>query len=514
MTRVLYRRGVVHAPERPDATALILDGGTVAWVGRDGDAPADVAVDEVVDLGGALVTPAFVDTHVHVTATGLALDGLDLTGCPSLAEALQRLAEHAAARPAEILIGHGWDETRWPERRAPTAAELDGATGGGVCYLSRTDAHSATVSTAMLARVPEARAEAGFDPSGYVRLDAHHTIRRYAFDSMSPEQRRRVQRRTLDEAARRGIGCLHENAMPGLSSEEDLASLLGLARDAEPCPEVVGYWGELGAVKVARRHGLAGLAGDLLADGSLGSHTACLSSPYRDDPETGGHAYLSVEQVTEHVLECTRHGLQAGFHAIGDGALRTVLTGFQEAADRIGADQVRAARHRLEHVEMLDSGMIATMARLGIAASVQPIADTFWGGADGMYERRLGAERARAMNPFRDLLDAGVPLALSSDSPIMPMNPWLAIRAAVDHHVPEQRISVTEAFTAHTAGGWRAAGRDGGGAGHLVPGAPAGVAVWDCGDTLDPATRLPAVGAEAPQCLRTVVRGRVVHDEM
>ncbi|GHH62491.1 amidohydrolase [Streptosporangium violaceochromogenes] len=512
MSRVLYRGGVVHTPGDSGATALILDGDTVAWVGRDGDPPAaGDGADHVVDLDGALVTPAFVDTHVHATATGLALDGLDLTGCPSLTEALRRVAEHAAVRPGEVLIGHGWDETLWPERRAPTAAELDAATGGAVCYLSRTDAHSAAVSTAMLACVPAARAEAGFDPSGHIRLDAHHTIRRHAFDGMSPDQRRRVQRRTLTEAGRRGIGCLHENAMPGLSSEEDLASLLDLARTG-PHPEVIGYWGELGAVGTARRHGLAGLAGDLLADGSIGSHTACLTDPYTDAPGTTGHAYLTTGQVTEHVLECTRQGLQAGFHAIGDGALRTVLDGFRAAAERVGTDRIRAGHHRLEHVEMLDPDMIATMAALGIAASVQPIADEFWGGDDGMYARRLGRGRARAMNPFRSLLEAGVPLALSSDSPIMPMSPWPAIRAAARHHVPAQRLSVAEALRAHTAGGWRAAGRHHGGAGFLRPGAPASIAVWDCGDGLDAATGLPDVDGPLPHCLRTVVRGRTVHD--
>ncbi|WP_067793002.1 amidohydrolase [Actinomadura formosensis] len=510
MSRVLYRGGVVHSPVDDGATALMLEGDTIAWVGRDQDPEADGhGADEVVELAGALVTPAFVDTHVHVTATGVALDGLDLSGCPSLREALRRLAEHAAARPAEILIGHGWDETRWPERRPPTAAELDAATGGAACYLSRTDAHSGAVSTALLAAVPQARAQAGFDPGGLVRLDAHHTIRRYAFDCLTAQQRRRIQRRTLQEAARRGIGCLHENAAPGLSSEDDLSALLELAR-GEPLPEVIGYWGEIGAAALAHRHGLAGLAGDLLADGSIGSHTACLTSPYADAPGNTGHAYRTVEEVAQHVLDCTREGLQAGFHAIGDGALRTVLRGFEEAEARIGTERVRAGRHRLEHVEMLDADMIAVMARLGIAASVQPIADTLWGGTGGMYADRLGVERVGSMNPFRALLDAGVPLALSSDSPIMPMGPWQAVRAAVGHHNPEQRITVTEAVRAHTAGGRRAAGRDESGC--LEPGAPASITIWDC-PALDPGTRLPDMeaGTDDPTCLQTVVRGRTIH---
>ena len=509
MSRVLYRGGIVHSPVDDAATALLLQGDTIVWVGRDQDPEADGhGADQVVDLAGALVTPAFVDTHVHVTATGVALDGLDLTGCPSLGEALRRLAEHAAARPDEILIGHGWDETRWPERRPPTTAELDAAARGAACYLSRTDAHSAVVSTALLAAVPQARTHTGFEPEEPVRLDAHHIIRRYAFDSLTAQQRRRVQRRTLREAARRGIGCLHENAAPGLSSEDDLSALLELAR-SEPLPEVIGYWGEIGATALARRHGLAGLAGDLLADGSIGSHTACLTSPYTDQSANTGHGYLTVAEVTEHVLDCTGQGLQAGFHAIGDGALQTVLRGFEVAAILFGTERIRAARHRLEHVEMLDADMIAVMARLGITASVQPIADALWGGTGGMYANRLGGARARSMNPFRALLDAGVPLALSSDSPIMPMGPWQAIRAAVNHHNPEQRITVAEAVRAHTIGGWRAAGRDGG---SLAPGKPGSLAIWNC-TALDPDNRLPAMAAETedPTCLRTILEGRTIY---
>lgn len=81
---VLLRRGEVHSPADPFATAMVVEGGQVAWVGSEGaaDSFAD-GVDEVIDLDGALVTPAFTDAHVHTTATGLALTGLDLSGAPS-----------------------------------------------------------------------------------------------------------------------------------------------------------------------------------------------------------------------------------------------------------------------------------------------------------------------------------------------------------------------------------------------------------------------------------------------
>ena len=126
------------------------------------------------------------------------------------------------------------------------------------------------------------------------------------------------------------------------------------------------------------------------------------------------------------------------------------------AAEKVGLARVRAARHRVEHAEMLTPETIAAFAELGLTASVQPAFDAAWGGEDGMYAQRLGAERARTLNPYAALLRAGVPLAFGSDSPVTPLDPWGTVRAAAFHRTPEHRISVRAAFTAHTRGGWRA----------------------------------------------------------
>jgi predicted amidohydrolase YtcJ len=131
-TTVLLRRGEVHSPADPFATAMVVERGQVAWVGSEGaaDAFAD-GVDEVIDLDGALVTPAFTDAHVHTTSTGLALTGLDLSGAPTREAALALVRDFAAARPDDrVLLGHGWDASRWSDGQPPTRAELDAATGG------------------------------------------------------------------------------------------------------------------------------------------------------------------------------------------------------------------------------------------------------------------------------------------------------------------------------------------------------------------------------------------------
>ncbi|WP_432088990.1 amidohydrolase [Streptomyces sp. bgisy095] len=526
---VLLRGGEVHSPADPFATAMVVERGHVAWVGSEGAADAFASgVDEVVDLEGALVTPAFVDAHVHTTATGFALTGLDLSSAASLADAAERIRAHAAARPGDrVFLGHGWDASRWPERRPLTRDELDGLTGGRPLYLTRIDVHSAVVTTAMLDLVPGVRDMDGFhDGLRPLTGDAHHAVRAAAFGAVSARQRTEAQRAARARAASLGIGTLHECGGPRISSEEDFTGLLGLARE-ESGPRVVGYWADLD-VERARDLGALGAAGDLFADGSLGSHTACLHEPYADHADTGhtGAAHLDATTVALHVAACTEAGLQAGFHAIGDAAVTAVVEGFRAAAEKLGLARVRAARHRVEHVEMLTPETIAAFAELGLTASVQPAFDALWGGEEGMYADRLGAERARTLNPYAALLRAGVPLAFGSDGPVTPLDPWGTVRAAAFHRTPEHRISARAAFTAHTRGGWRAVGRDD--AGTLVPGAPADYAVWRTEELVvqapddrvarwstDPRSGTPGLpdltpGNDLPVCLRTVVRGRTV----
>ncbi|MET7498177.1 amidohydrolase [Streptomyces sp900116325] len=530
---VLLRGGDVHSPADPFATAMVVERGHVAWVGSEGAADAFASgVDEVIDLEGALVTPAFTDAHVHTTATGLALTGLDLSGARTLAEGLDLVRTYTAAHPADrVVLGHGWDATRWPEQRPPSRGELDAAAAGRPVYLTRIDVHSAVVTTALLDLVPGVTALAGYHPDAPLTDAAHHAVRSAAHDAVSPRQRADAQRAALDHAASLGIGTVHECGGPDISDEEDFTGLLKLAA-GRPGPRVFGYWAEqVGDEKAARRIrelGAIGAAGDLFVDGSLGSHTACLHEPYADGP--AGHtgtAHLDAAQIAAHVTACTEAGLQAGFHAIGDAAVSAVVAGVRAASETLGLARIRAARHRIEHAEMLTPETVAAFAELGLTASVQPAFDAAWGGEDGMYAQRLGVERARTLNPYAGLLRAGVPLAFGSDSPVTPLDPWGTVRAAAFHRSPEHRISVRAGFAAHTRGGWRAVGRDD--AGTLVPGAPADYAVWRTEELVvqapddrvarwstDPRSGTPGLpdltpGGELPVCLRTVIFGQTVY---
>lgn len=498
---IVYTAGAVRTPAVPVATALLVRDGLVEWVGEAADAPS---ADVRTDLGDALITPAFVDAHVHATDTGLARLGLDLSAVRSAAGLLDAVAHHAKSGSG-VLLGHGFDESTWGnEQTPPSSAEIDRAAGGRSVYLSQASIHSALVSSDLLALAAGAP---GYDPSGWVRREAHHVVREAAFGKVTPAQRNAAQVTALRAAAALGIAAVHECGGPGTSSEDDFTALL--ARSGQGLPLVFGLWGELMGAAKARELGAVGAGGDLYADGALGSRTAHLRDSYLDAPGCG-HGYVTAEQVRDHLLDCHRHGMQGGFHAIGDAAITTVVEGFRQAAQTLGVEAIRELRHRVEHAEIMDKELIAAFVEFGVHASMQPAFDRLWGGDHQMYAQRLGAERSLASNPMGQMHATGVPLAFGSDSPVTPLDPWGSVRAAVRHFNPVQRMSAKAAFAAHTRGGWRAVHLDHEGV--LVPGAPATFAAWHTPSGRD--GTLPALGEhdELPVCLRTVLRGETIHE--
>lgn len=524
--RTLYLGGAVYCADEPFATAMLVSDGVIAWIGSDGAARAfSDDADDVVDLGGALVTPAFVDAHVHTTAGGMVGVGLDLTRAASKAAVLNAVATAARGRKqTELIVGFGWDEREWPDPSPPTRSELDVAGGGAPVFLDRIDVHSSAVSSALVDRVPQVRERFGFTADGVLTDLAHHTARAAVSDLLPDEVRLAAQRKVRAQAAALGIGQIHEMGGPDLAGAKDLQALLHLAA-AEPGPDVVAYWAEEGAFHDVPDPRVVGLAGDLFADGTFGSRTAALREPYADGAGSG-HQYLTAARVRDHVIGCTEAGLQAGFHVIGDAALDTVLAGFGEAAARLGGARLRAANHRLEHVELAHPEHQRAMAEWGIVASVQPRFDEFWGGPEGMYAQRLG-DRWTALNPLASMAAAGVALAFGSDAPVTPLSPWEAVRAAAFHRGPGHALSVRAAFAAHTRGGWRAAGRPGG---TIAVGEPATLAMWQVDELVvqapdrrvanwstDPRSGTPGLpdltpGTSAPTCLRTLVDGRPIFD--
>jgi hypothetical protein len=526
----LLVNGRVHSPTHPDASAMAVRGGIIAWLGSDDVGRSLFPDGDVEDLDGGFVAPGFVDSHLHLTATGLTLSGLDLRPAVSRAQCLQMVADYAVAHPGRPVWGHGWDESSWPENAPPSTDDLDAVLGDRPAYLGRVDVHSALASTALRRLVADLPAAAGFAPQRPLVGHAHHLTRAAARDLLTAEQLAEARTVALDAAAAAGIVAVHECAGPEIGGLDDWLRL----RDLNHGVEVIGYWGEAvatpaQALALVDATGARGLAGDLFVDGALGSRTAWLHEPYRDAPNRVGSCYLDHDAIEAHLRACTEAEVTAGFHVIGDAAVSAVVGALERVVAGLGVAAVARCGHRLEHLEMVTADQAAKLGAWGVIASVQPNFDALWGGPDGMYAQRLGAERGTQLNPLALLASQGVPLALGSDAPVTGLDPWVSVRAAVNHQTPGSAVSARAAFAAATRGGWRASGVRDGQTGSLVPGAPASYAVWDA-DTLDvhaprdtvrrwstdARSRVPALPRLGPQdalprCRRTVHRGAVIY---
>jgi len=526
----LLVNGRVHSPSHPDATGLAVRGAVVAWLGSDDVGRSQFPDADVEDLDGGFVAPAFVDSHIHLSATGLTISGLDLRSASSRGHCVQMIADYAAIHPGQPVWGHGWDESAWPENAPPSTADLDAVLGDRPAYLTRIDVHSALASSGLRSRVHQLAATAGYSAAEPLVEDAHHLARAVARDLLTAKQLAEARAAALQAAAAAGIVAVHECAGPEIGGLDDWLQLSALDHGVE----VIGYWGQpvttpAQARTLVAQTGARGLAGDLFIDGALGSRTAWLHEPYADSPNCTGTCRLEPDAVEAHLRACTEAEVTAGFHVIGDAAVSAAVAAFERVVADLGVAAVARCGHRLEHLEMVTADQAAKLGAWGVIASVQPNFDALWGGRDGMYARRLGADRGSELNPLALLASQGVPLALGSDAPVTGIDPWASVRAAVNHRTPGSAISARAAFAAATRGGWRAGGVRDGRIGILVPGAPASYAVWDAGTldvtapqdavqrwSTDPRSRVPALPRlgptdTLPHCRRTVHRGVVIY---
>lgn len=470
--------------------------GQITWVGRAASAPKSV---QRVSLDGRTVTPGFVDGHAHLTMTGLMLGGIDLHGIKSAAAMVRRVADYTRTHPDGFVYGSGWDDTAWPE--PPTARMIERAAGNRHVYLSRIDAHSALVSRKLFAAagcegLDGGETGDGNRPTGIVRRDAHHAVRRFFFDRMPLAKIRDAHRTAAEAAVAKGITTAHEMSGPlHAAGERDLDQLL---KGTLPINVVCYYASE--DMSIATGRGLRQIGGDMNADGSLGSRTAALSKPYADMRGHTGFLYRDATTLGDFFEAATRAGLQAGVHCIGDAGCEAAVAGLERAAKRLGVKKVRAMRHRLEHFEMATPAMITRAAALGAVFSVQPAFDAHWGGPGGMYAARLGVKRALPMNNIKAMHDAGTTVGFGSDCPVTPFDPLAGIKAATEPSNPAHAIALEDAFHAATTGAASMANEPVP-AGLIAPGHRADFVVWES----DP------VRSTRPAIRATVARGTIVY---
>lgn len=502
--RTLYRASRVHTMAHPPAGEWVLvDGRHVQRVGS-GDPPIHEA-DRVLDLPGATIMPGFIDTHVHLTSTGLSLANEDVMRARSTEELLALARGRAAGDPDPVVLLSGFDETRWELPALPSLSELDAVTDKPL-VIRRIDGHLALVNSAALtfAQALDAdgcQRDADGVPTGRVTQEANRKVCRWAAETRSEHRIEELQLAAAALAAARGITGVHEMALPREMGFRDVEVLLRhrgrLPIDAVAVPATM-------EVPRVVDLGLTAIGGDLAADGSVGARTAALSAPYAD-VEGDGVTYFGDDRLAEFFRDGHDAGLQVGMHAIGDRAIEQVLVAWERVYRSLDSRErrhFRARRHRIEHVEMATAAQVERAAVLGLAASVQPAFDAAWGFPGQMYERALGPERASAMNPFRTLLERGLVVGAGSDAPVTPLDPWSAVAAMERHHDPSQRLSRVEAIRVHTTGSARLAHQEEK-KGVLEPGFHADFAAYD----EDP---FEAVDVTALRPILTVSLGREV----
>jgi predicted amidohydrolase YtcJ len=384
---------------------------------------------------------------------------VDLSKTESIVEAAELVEKKLGeVNKGEWILGRGWDDSKWQERRYIDKNDLDAFSPDNPVVLTRVCGHMKTLNSKALEIAgisgdtpdpPGGQVDKGpvGEPTGVLR-DAGQLIDPY----IPPE---------TQEMALEGLGKACDYALSlGCTSVQDAGlddfgvrayqaafekgilkvrvNIMWKEGLSEPI-EVLDLRSGFGNGRV--RLGPA----KLLMDGSLGARTAALYEPYEDDPSTKGLTMMSAEELNEKVKKIHIQGSQVAVHAIGDYGIDLVINAIEAA---LKASPRKDHRHRIEHCELLSSTQIERIRQLGIVASMQPNFAGEWSGPDGLYEARLGKRRLRQNNPYRLLLDEGITLAFGSDG--MPFHPLYGIWSAINHPVKNSRITLEEAMRAYT----------------------------------------------------------------
>ena len=474
---VLLENGRVwtNDPDRPLATAIVIDGDRIAWVGESAAAPVS-ATTRRIDLRGHRVIPGFNDAHTHFMDGGFTLLAPDLLTSDSAEEFVLRLGEYARTLPRGrwIDLHAAWDHERWPGHRLPSRDLIDPATPDNPVWIRRPDGHVGLANSLALELAGVNRStpdppggridrDSSGEPTGILR-DAGDLIRP-SIPPISDDQYREALDAALAHAARIGVTTVqdmcYESGSAGGRLRESYAQE-GKLTARFYCRTALSNWDEQAAAGVTAGSGDSWVRTGSLktyADGALGSSTAYMFEPNTDNADNRGllgDVMLPIDTFYRLAASADRAHLQLSVHAIGDAAISLVIDEFERIEDENpGWDR----RFRIEHAQHMAGKDFARLANLGVVASVQP----FHAIDDGRWaERKIGPERAKTTYPFRSFLDAGVPLAFGTDWPVAPLEPMRGVYAAVtrrtldgahpDGWVPEEKISVEEALAAYTSG--------------------------------------------------------------
>jgi predicted amidohydrolase YtcJ len=418
----------------------------------------------VVDAGGRTLLPGLIDAHGHIMGLGFTALQLDLTGTTSLADLQARLKTYAEANPnARWILGRGWNQELWADKRFPTSADLDSVISDRPVWLTRVDGHAAVANSAAIQASGFAlntQAPAGGRIENGLFVDAAMGLIEAKIPAPTPAE----QDAALGAAQRLMLS-------NGLTAAADM----GTAPDEWAAMKRAGDAGTLDVRILSYAGGIPGmrainggkpsdwLYGDrlhlvgvkLYADGALGSRGAWLKQPYADKPDTRGLQFLSDAELYKQSLEAASNGFQVAIHAIGDAANAQLISNYEKLGQYCTTD----CRWRIEHFQIVDPADIHRLKPAGIIASMQPTHQT----SDRlMAEARLGPERLKGAYAWQTVEKLGIPVAFGSDFPVESPNPFPGLMAAVSRQdlngqppggwLPEERVSFDQALAGFTRG--------------------------------------------------------------
>jgi predicted amidohydrolase YtcJ len=420
------------------AALVFDDDGKVVQVLARGETPP--RTDYRIDGEGRVMVPGMIDAHVHVMDIGFAALTLDLSDTTSLEDALAKIKAFAQANPGRPwILGRGWNQEKWGLGRFPTAAELDAVVADRPVWLERADNHAnwgntlAITTAGVTAKTPDPAGgriirDAKGAPAG-VFVDMAIPLVGKAVPAPRPQDRDRAFAAAQDALLARGVTAVADmgtkladwNTYRRAGDEGRLQVRIMAYADSFETLELVAGAAPTGWLYDDRLR-MGGIK--LYLDGALGSRGAVLKAPYHDDPGTRGLPLLTPAQLRNLMSRAAMNNFQTAVHAIGDGANAEVLGAITDLAESYTGDR----RWRIEHAQIIDPADIPLLARHGTIASVQPLHQT----SDRlMAEARLGPDRLAGAYPWRSVLNAGGRLALGSDAPVEPADPWAGMAAAI-----------------------------------------------------------------------------------
>ncbi len=458
-----FINGIILTPSGK-AEALAVCGGRILKIGTNEEIRSLVGPKtRVIDLKGKTVLPGLIDAHVHLSGYGLALSQLDLRGTRSIEELKKAVKEKALSlRKGEWILGRGWDQELFKEKRYPTRWDLDEVSPENPVFLRRVCGHIAVVNSKAL-EIASITKETEDPPRGKIDRDERGEptgiLREWAMDLVyekipppNLEQLKEALERAIKEAVKRGLTTIHFICSDRFPDE--LRALQLLRKEGKlllriylvPPYEFLEKLEEIGILSGFGDSMLKIGGIKILEDGSLGGRTAALEEPYADMPEKKGMLIYTPEQLKEMVLKIHKAGFQAAIHAIGDRAIKVTLDAIENAVKY----EPRDHRHRIEHASVVSPEIIERMKEVNVVAVCQPhfIFTDFWA------KDRVGPDRARWVYALKSLKE-NVVVAGSSDCPVEPIDPLKGIWAAVTRpFLPEnEKLTVEEAIDIYTRGG-------------------------------------------------------------